>query len=563
MAEEILDHPILDLPAEDESPILQLLGKYAYVVYTNADLVQMYLHLLLSALFPIYIGAYASLRRPPSAAPPPKKKSLSSESDNDDEEDDELEQATVEGLQPSDAILFPVLAGITLTGLYFLIKWLQDPALLNKILGYYFSLLGVVGVGRLAADALNIGTGFIFPNIWSGNGKLYHIDPLLSVQVSEVPGQTHPETVLHRKFEEDKTNPFPGVLSRIRFSQGVTKMLWKLRASAYQKWIFRGFVHGMFKVRTKLRLNDAFGMLIGVAAIAVYNLLHKPWWLTNLMGFGFCYGTLQIMSPTTFWTGSLVLMGLFVYDIVMVFYTYVSLNLPYLEWRNLTFISPLMITVATSLDVPIKLVFPGPKRGSMLGLGDVVLPGIMIALALRFDLYLHYLRQKQATRPKYTPAPSPGDLFWAKKSLLPTSHTAGSFKHTYFSASLVGYIFGMLVTLVVLNIWNHAQPALLYLVPGVLIAIWGTALVRGEVKEMWKYTEDGSLDEDTQVDQNGMKVFTAGEDKREKKEEAMEGKVEKEDAEKKKIQPHVFLFSLAPILEPSLPKKARLGKKSE
>jgi hypothetical protein len=33
------------------------------------------------------------------------------------------------------------------------------------------------------------------------------------------------------------------------------------------------------------------------------------------------------MSPTTFWTGSMVLAGLFVYDIVMVFYTYVPFKL--------------------------------------------------------------------------------------------------------------------------------------------------------------------------------------------------------------------------------------------
>ena len=39
-------------------------------------------------------------------------------------------------------------------------------------------------------------------------------------------------------------------------------------------------------------------------------------------------GTLQLMSPTTFWTGSLVLGGLFIYDIVMVFYTYVIATFP-------------------------------------------------------------------------------------------------------------------------------------------------------------------------------------------------------------------------------------------
>ena len=130
------------------------------------------------------------------------------------------------------------------------------------------------------------------------------------------------------------------------------------------------------------------------------------------------------MSPTTFWTGSLVLAGLFFYDITMVFYT------------------PLMVTVATSLDVPIKLVFPGPGRGSMLGLGDVVLPGIMIAIALRFDLYLHYLRKPSVTdndgrisRPAYVEATGAwGDLLSTR---IPTLANGASFKKTYFTASMV------------------------------------------------------------------------------------------------------------------------------
>ena len=63
-----------------------------------------------------------------------------------------------------------------------------------------------------------------------------------------------------------------------------------------------------------------------------------------------------------------------------------------------------MVTVAKSLDVPIKLMFPRPgdpehptsaPSHAMLGLGDVVLPGIVIGLALRFDLYLFYLRRQK------------------------------------------------------------------------------------------------------------------------------------------------------------------------
>lgn len=68
---------------------------------------------------------------------------------------------------------------------------------------------------------------------------------------------------------------------------------------------------------------------------------------------------------------------------------------------------PMMVTVAKSIDAPIKLVFPRPdaagsvsdrRQYAMLGLGDVVLPGIMIGLALRFDLFVFYLRQQKRTQ---------------------------------------------------------------------------------------------------------------------------------------------------------------------
>ena len=83
----------------------------------------MYTHLVLAALFPIYAGAHASLRRPPSAAMPLKKKrKTKTKGDDEDSEDEELEVEQHVGLTPSDAIMFPVLAGFTLSGLYFLIK---------------------------------------------------------------------------------------------------------------------------------------------------------------------------------------------------------------------------------------------------------------------------------------------------------------------------------------------------------------------------------------------------------------------------------------------------------
>lgn len=50
------------------------------------------------------------------------------------------------------------------------------------------------------------------------------------------------------------------------------------------------------------------------------------------------------------------------------------------------------MTVAKSFDAPIKLLFPraddlasGKAPFSMLGLGDIVVPGIFVALILRYD----------------------------------------------------------------------------------------------------------------------------------------------------------------------------------
>lgn len=59
---------------------------------------------------------------------------------------------------------------------------------------------------------------------------------------------------------------------------------------------------------------------------------------------------------------------LFAYDIFMVFK------------------SDMMVTVAKNLDAPIKLILPSKGKPSMIGLGDIVLPGILVAWSLKFDI---------------------------------------------------------------------------------------------------------------------------------------------------------------------------------
>lgn len=186
-----------------------------------------------------------------------------------------------------------------------------------------------------------------------------------------------------------------------------------------------------------------------------------------------------------------------------------------------------MVTVATQLDIPAKLVFPRPRKPtedptkqalSMLGLGDIILPGMMIGFALRFDLYLFYLRKQtqrtienlkstddaanspvsmeaddsEVVRATWHPATGGwGERVWnSKDHILRLKLFQGVlFPKTYFSASVIGYIFGMLCTIGVMEIYGQAQPALLYLVPGVLGSLWGTALVNGDIKALWNFDE--------------------------------------------------------------------------
>ena len=89
-----------------------------------------------------------------------------------------------------------------------------------------------------------------------------------------------------------------------------------------------------------------------------------------------------------------------------------------------------------------------------LGLGDIVIPGIYLALLLRMD------------------------------------HKRGFDKSNYFGFVFVSYILGLVATLVVMNVFNHAQPALLYLVPACLGATFLMAVKNKEVKFIFNWSEE-------------------------------------------------------------------------
>jgi len=193
-----------------------------------------------------------------------------------------------------------------------------------------------------------------------------------------------------------------------------------------------------------------------------------------------------------------------------------------------------MVTVAKSLDGPIKILFPrsltpDPETGklemSLLGLGDIVIPGFFLALLLRFDAHV------------------------ANAPYFPTN-IHHSFPKPYFHSALVGYIIGLATTLYVMIgeyvsvfilsgfsllflfcclhqsfcfsvsiVFQAAQPALLYLVPACLGSSLLCAVVRGELKELFDYSEEEEEQE---------------EDKKEEDEKKKEGEEAKKETKKAK-----------------------------
>ncbi|KAI9259335.1 signal peptide peptidase-domain-containing protein [Sporodiniella umbellata] len=197
-----------------------------------------------------------------------------------------------------------------------------------------------------------------------------------------------------------------------------------------------------------------FALLASSLVLTVFYGLSKHWVASNIFGFSFSVNAIQLLSLDSFKTGMILLSGLFFYDIFWVFYT------------------PVMVSVAKNFDAPIKLLWPRnivehlfdkATSFTMLGLGDIVIPGIFVALALRYDRHISWQRR-------------PVGQF---RSL--------DFPKPYFHACFTAYILGLITTTTVMHLFKAAQPALLYLSPACILSVLITAFSRGELQELWAY----------------------------------------------------------------------------
>ena len=53
-----------------------------------------------------------------------------------------------------------------------------------------------------------------------------------------------------------------------------------------------------------------------------------------------------------------------------------------------------------------------------------------------------------------------------------------------------GYFIAIIATIIVMLVFKHGQPALLYLVPGCILSVIFTALYKGELSALWEFAED-------------------------------------------------------------------------
>ena len=229
-------------------------------------------------------------------------------------------------------------------------------------------------------------------------------------------------------------------------------------------------------------MPSEFAAFVFACAVGGWYLATKHWCANNLLGIAFSIQGIEQLSIGSVRTGTVLLSLLFFYDIFFVFGT------------------PIMVGVARNVDAPIKLVFPkafavddADAQFSMLGLGDIVVPGLFIALLLRFDAskatYERMCRRHEGGR-------GGGASTIASKA-------PDDFPQVYFNVTMVGYVLGMIATLVVMYHFHAAQPALLYLVPAVLGSAFLAAALKNEVQQMFQYTEESDQDDEGEEGDEG------------------------------------------------------------
>lgn len=224
----------------------------------------------------------------------------------------------------------------------------------------------------------------------------------------------------------------------------------------------------------RFTLAELLSFSLSVMLVLIW-VLTGHWLLMDALAMGLCVAMIAFVRLPSLKVSCLLLSGLLIYDVFWVFFSAYIFN------------SNVMVKVATQpaenpidvlsrklhlgpgmgrdvprLSLPGKLVFPSSTGShfSMLGIGDIVMPGLLLCFVLRYDNY-----KKQAN----------GEV--------PISGRMQ--RVSYFHCTLIGYFVGLLTATVASRIHRAAQPALLYLVPFTLLPLLTMAYLKGDLRRMW------------------------------------------------------------------------------
>lgn len=353
-------------------------------------------------------GSLASITSIPRTSLPP-----TSEDPLFDPTDLELESEEPDlRLDEQDAIIIPVCCGITLVALYY-------SNMLMTILSYGFTAFSVVANMFVYSNLLNAATRVLCK--WTRLNPL-KINPRYRLTFSDNNRFLHPISWFSPNMSYCQS-----LTDELRFCEGE---------------------EAPTEIPSCTQIANSYVRLDMVPSLILSLLLLKTSPQVPLIIPMNCaiYAITQIQFKNLR-SATYVLGALLLYDVYFVFFT------------------PLM-TNAAHLDLPIKIQIPT----GLIGLGDIVLPGIFISLCYKFDIYKWHLSHPETE-----------------------FHLNRCYWGLYASMATVSYTASLFGCFVVLSRYQTAQPALLYVVPAQLFPILALSWLK-DGGEMWNFQYEVSAD---------------------------------------------------------------------
>lgn len=270
----------------------------------------------------------------------------------------------------------------------------------------------------------------------------------------------------------------------------------------------------------KLTIVEALATLLGAAlgiswlwfVFTTLNSQNHPfhWIVQDIMGACVCIVFCSVVRLNNIQVATYLLLAVFIYDIFFVFVT---------RW---IFGESVMMVVATGGDdgeidelscekyperkgcdfSPLPMLIAIPRINdyadglTMLGLGDIILPGLLTSFAARLDA----AKRLAHTTSLRTRAAAEGvrDI----SNVFPQEKR---FFSGYFYRIIIAYAVGLMLAMLGVYLMNHGQPALMYLVPLILATILITGKRKGELTVLWKGSKTLSLADKiaTEIDRVG------------------------------------------------------------